>query len=114
MISVDEAQKVILSAIRPMQVEAVALSDSLGRTLACEVVSPLSHPPWDNSAMDGYAVCGSDIKGATRTTPILLTVTEEIMAGNMPQKYVSHGEAAKIMTGAPMPCLLYTSPSPRD
>lgn len=103
MISVEEARKIILAEIRRMGQERVQLGFSLGRTLSEEIVSPLDHPPWDTSAMDGYAVRFADTAGATRSTPRTLKIIEEIPAGTMPQKTVRPGEASKIMTGAPLP-----------
>jgi len=103
MISVEEAQKIILSEIRRLGTERVPLSQSLGRILSEEVSSPLDHPPWDTSAMDGYAVRWSDTAGASRATSRRLKIIEEIPAGTLPQKKVQPGEASKIMTGAPLP-----------
>ncbi|HZR45187.1 MAG TPA: gephyrin-like molybdotransferase Glp, partial [Candidatus Manganitrophaceae bacterium] len=103
MISVEEAQKIILAEIRRMGTERVLLSLSLGRTLSEALTSPLDHPPWDTSAMDGYAVRWSDTAGASRGAGRVLKIIEEIPAGTMPQKTVRTGEASKIMTGAPLP-----------
>jgi molybdopterin molybdotransferase len=103
MISVEEARKIILDEIRRMGTERVQLSLSLGRTLSEELVSPLDHPPWNTSAMDGYAVRWNDTAGASRDAARTLKIIEEIPAGTMPQKKVQSGEASKIMTGAPLP-----------
>ena len=103
MISVEEAQKINLAEIRRMGTERVLLSLSLGRTLSEALTSPLDHPPWDTSAMDGYAVRWNDTAGASRDAGRALKIIEEIPAGTMPQKTVRTGEAAKIMTGAPLP-----------
>ncbi len=103
MISVDEAQEKILSQIPRMPAESLFLSASLGRTLASDMVSSVDHPPWNASAMDGYAVVGADTDGASQNSPVKLTVVEEVRAGQMPNKKVGRGEAAKVMTGAPIP-----------
>lgn len=103
MLSVEEAQKIILAEIRRIGAERISLSQALGRTLSEEMISPLDHPPWDTSAMDGYAVRYADTAGASRATARILKIIEEIPAGAMPQKTVQGGEASKIMTGAPMP-----------
>ncbi len=103
MISVEEAQKIILNEIKTMPPENILLSESLGRTLVQKIISPLDHPPWDTSAMDGYAVHFSDTTTASPETPRRLRVIETIPAGVLPKKTVKPGEAAKIMTGAPMP-----------
>lgn len=103
MISVEEAQKIILAEIRRMGTERVLLSNTLGRVLSEDLLSALDHPPWDTSAMDGYAVRWNDTAGASRTAPRFLKIIEEIPAGILPQKKVQPGEASKIMTGAPLP-----------
>ena len=103
MISVEEAQKFILDAVRPMGRERAGLLSCLGRVLAEDVESPRPVPPWDNSAMDGYALRSEDVRGATREAPGKLRVVEEIQAGVMARRRVGAGEAVKIMTGAPIP-----------
>ena len=103
MISVEDAQKSILDMIRPMGRERAGLLNSLGRVLAEDVHSSRSIPPWNNSAMDGYALRAEDVRGATRETPKGLRVVEEIQAGVVATHRVGPGEAIKIMTGAPIP-----------
>ncbi len=103
MLSVDEAQKIILAEMRPLESEAVPLALALGRCLAQDIVSTIDDPPWDRSAMDGYAVLSADTKNASHDAPCGLTVIENIPAGTMPQKKVVSGTASKIMTGAPIP-----------
>ncbi|MBN4054251.1 molybdopterin molybdotransferase MoeA [Nitrospira defluvii] len=103
MISVAEAQKLILDEIKVMGAERILLPNALGRTLCEDILSPLNHPPWNTSAMDGYAVRYTDTKTASRENPIRLKIIEEIPAGVLPQKTLGKGEAAKIMTGAPLP-----------
>ncbi len=103
MISVEEAQNSILEMIRPMGRERVGLLDSPGRVLAEDVQSPRPVPPWNNSAMDGYALRAEDVRGASRETPRKLRVIEEIQAGVVASRALGPGEAIKIMTGAPIP-----------
>ncbi|MFQ5580422.1 MAG: gephyrin-like molybdotransferase Glp [Nitrospiria bacterium] len=103
MITVEAARKIILAEIQIMGREKCLLSQALGRTLAEDIISPLNHPPWDTSAMDGYAVCKADILEASRSEPQKLTVVEHIPAGRLPEKKLSRGEVSKIMTGAPLP-----------
>jgi len=64
MISVDEARSIVLSHTLPMGLEKVDLLTSLGRVIGEEIIAPFNIPPWDNSAMDGYAVRFEDIKKA--------------------------------------------------
>jgi molybdopterin molybdotransferase len=103
MLSVEEAQKIILAEVHPLEAESVPLLLSLGRYLACDIVSAIDDPPWNRSAMDGYAVISKDTKQAFRDAPCTLTVIEKIPAGTIPQKKVISGTASKIMTGAPLP-----------
>lgn len=101
--SVQEASQRILAAIRPLDVESIALRDALGRVLATDVHSPIEHPPWDNSSMDGYAVRSADIREASAGTPVSLRVIDTVRAGQLPSSDVAPGTAIRIMTGAPIP-----------
>jgi len=99
MISPEKAlSQVIANAPRQPAVE-IALDTAVDRVLAEDIVSDVDMPPFDKSAMDGYAVCGDDVADA----PTELLVVEEIPAGCMPARSVGRGECAKIMTGAPIP-----------
>ena len=101
--SVAQAQSCILEHVSRMGTELIALHDSLNRVLACDVSANRNHPPYDVSAMDGYAVRHADIVEATSGVPVALTVVDDIRAGAMPQVKVLPGKAARIMTGAPVP-----------
>jgi molybdopterin molybdotransferase len=103
MISVDEALKIILDHTSATGMQRVSLLDAVGRVLGEDVHAARDHPPWDNSAMDGYAVHWEDVKSASRQNPAFLKIVEEIPAGYLPQRVVQKGEAARIMTGAPLP-----------
>jgi molybdopterin molybdotransferase len=103
MISVDEALEIILGTIQVLGLERVDILDSLGRVLGEDVHAPYNIPPWDNSAMDGYAVIHKDIEGASRQNPAVLTVVADLPAGYTAQRGISRGEAIRIMTGAPIP-----------
>lgn len=103
MLSVTEAVAQILEDIRPRALERVPLLDALGRVLAAPVVAPLTLPPWDNSAMDGYAVHAADVGGASEDRPVVLRVIETVAAGQFATLPVRPGEATRIMTGAPLP-----------
>src|ERR1700733_8725870 len=102
-VTVPEASAQILADIRPLPIERVPLLDALGRVLATPVVAPLTLPPWDNSAMDGYAVRAADVEGATPDPPTPLRVLELVAAGGQPRFAVGPGEATQVMTGAPVP-----------
>jgi molybdopterin molybdotransferase len=101
--SVREASERILAAITPLPAIAVPLRESLGLVLAEDVVSPIEHPPWDNSSMDGYAVHAADVSSATRDGPVVLPVLETVRAGQRPTRSVVSGTAIRVMTGAPVP-----------
>jgi molybdopterin molybdotransferase len=103
MISVEKAQSVILNQIQPTGTESLDLLHSLGRVLAEPVFSRRDHPPWNCSAMDGYAVRHEDVLDASEKKPVMLEVIEEIAAGALPTKIVGRGQASRIMTGAPVP-----------
>jgi molybdopterin molybdotransferase len=98
-LSVDEALERILSRIEPLERIEVALVDALGSILADPAVADRDVPPFRNSAMDGYAVRGSDVRAAGAR----LRVIGSVAAGAMPERSVGPGEAMRIMTGAPMP-----------
>jgi molybdopterin molybdotransferase len=102
-VSLTEALDVILSTIVASASEQVPLDAALGRTLADDVHSPIDHPPWDNSAMDGYAVRASDVAGATHERPAQLHIIEKVPAGGFPAQQVRAGTTIRIMTGAPIP-----------
>jgi len=101
--TVSDAVARIVAGIEPLSVERVALLDSLGRVLATPIVSPLTLPAWDNSAMDGYALRASDVDGASAEKPVSLTVLETVAAGAFPSRVVEAGTCTRIMTGAPLP-----------
>jgi len=98
-LSVAEAQKIILEAAAPLGAETVPSADGLGRALAEAVVSGRTLPPEDNSAMDGYAVRAADLA----TPPVALPVVYEVPAGVHAPRPLERGEAARILTGAPLP-----------
>jgi molybdopterin molybdotransferase len=93
----------ILGAASPLSTEDVKLTDSLGRALAADITASTPLPPWDNSAMDGYAVRGADVEGATQDRHVELAVTGVIHAGSRFDGVVRSGQAVRIMTGGPVP-----------
>jgi molybdopterin molybdotransferase len=103
MLTVTEASARILADIRPRPLERVGLLDSLGRVLGTPAVASYTLPHWDNSAMDGYAVRGDDVDGASAARPVRLRVLETIAAGAFGSRRVEPGTCARIMTGAPLP-----------
>jgi molybdopterin molybdotransferase len=93
----------MLAGIIPLSTERVPLSDAVGRVLAQDVVASVSLPPWDNASMDGFAVRADDVRGASTERPARLRVVQTIAAGKRPTRPIAAGEAARIMTGAPVP-----------
>ena len=104
LLSVEEARRGVLDAIAgPVGTETISTADGLGRVPATQVVAAVSLPPWDNSAMDGYAVRAADTAGATEDGPVRLTVTGDVPAGQAATEAVQAGAAFRIATGAPVP-----------
>lgn len=101
--SVGEATALILDGAAPLDTETVPYRALHGRVLGAAVRSPRDLPPWRNASMDGYAVRAADVAGASATVPRSLRVVESIGAGALPTRAISEGEAARIMTGAPVP-----------
>lgn len=101
--SVDEHLEDILGAIRPLEPIELTLPDAQGCVLVEDVMVPAALPPFDNSSMDGYAVRVADVTGATEEFPAVLTVIGDVAAGSGGLPTVGPGQAARIMTGAPLP-----------
>lgn len=103
MISVEEAQETILSKIRRLETEEVPILESLGRVLDEDILSEADIPPFNNSAMDGYAVRSADTSGAWPGEPVELKVLGDVAAGYVTEEAIGTGESIRIMTGAQMP-----------
>ncbi|MET3130509.1 molybdopterin molybdotransferase [Oxalobacteraceae bacterium GrIS 1.11] len=100
-LSVPQAQRLINDFIGPIQGrEKVALRAALGRVLADDVISPISVPAHDNSAMDGYALRGADLRLEHTVT---LAIVATVHAGHPSAVAIGPGQCARIMTGAVMP-----------
>ena len=93
-----EAARLIVASFQPLPAKRRPLRDALDAVLAEDVASPIDLPPWDNSAMDGYAVRAADLREGNT-----LAVIETIAAGQFPAKPVGAGQATRIFTGAPLP-----------
>lgn len=94
-----EAARLILEHFRPLPPERRPLREALDAVLAEDVSSPIDLPPWDNSAMDGYAARSADLEDAGTD----LDVIETVPAGQFPSKPIGAGQATRIFTGAPLP-----------
>jgi molybdopterin molybdotransferase len=96
---VEDARERILKNVKALAAEAVPLDRALGRVLARPVRATRAQPPFDGSAMDGYAVIASDVE----TAPVTLTMIGTSAAGHGFRGKVSKGQCVRIFTGAPMP-----------
>ncbi|MFF3504218.1 gephyrin-like molybdotransferase Glp [Streptomyces sp. NPDC003247] len=102
--SVDEHLEDILATVRPLDPIELQLPDAQGCVLVEDVTVEVSLPPFDNSSMDGYAVRVADVAGASEEFPAALEVVGDVAAGHAADLlHVGPGQAARIMTGAPLP-----------
>ncbi|MEU9016976.1 gephyrin-like molybdotransferase Glp [Actinomadura sp. NPDC048394] len=101
--TVDEHLTEILGSVAALPPLDLALLEAQGTVLAEPVTAPVPLPPFDNSAMDGYAVVAADIAGATEAEPVALPVVGDIVAGDPGVSAIRTGLTARIMTGAPLP-----------
>ncbi|MDD2721828.1 MAG: molybdopterin molybdotransferase MoeA [Gallionella sp.] len=98
-LSLNDAQACVLQRAAPLGTKEMDLLQSLGRVLAQEVKSNRDHPPYDVSAMDGYAVRAGDLAAI----PAQLKIVADIKAGELPAITLKAGQCARIMTGAKIP-----------
>ena len=99
MIPLWEAQRFVIDQCLPLEPRTLRLHDAVDCVVSEAVVATEPIPPFTNSSMDGYAVRAVDTRGA----PVRLTVVGSIMAGHVLNQDLAPGEAARIMTGAPLP-----------
>jgi molybdopterin molybdotransferase len=101
LLPIDEMERLIAARIAPVpETEDVALRAAAGRVLASDIVAPIDLPPFDNSAVDGYAVRHAHLNADSETR---LTVIDRVQAGHVAARAVASGQAIRIFTGAPMP-----------
>ncbi len=103
LLRVEEARARMLAGVLPLPTERVSLGRALGRVLAEPLDTRVSLPPWDNSAMDGFAVRSGDVTGASLAEPTILEVIGEVAAGHAPEASVREGTAVRVLTGALIP-----------
>ena len=103
MLSVEEARQQMLNTIPVLPTEKREILSCGGYVLAEALHAEENMPPFDNSAMDGYAVRAADVQNASEDEPAVLTIVETIAAGYAPTQQVETGQASRIMTGAVMP-----------
>lgn len=98
-----EALETILAHCEVLPAERIPAARALGCAVAEDVTAAVFHPPWDNSAMDGFAVHADDVSGASQEDSITLPVSDDIPAGAFPSGPLEPGTVARVMTGAPVP-----------
>lgn len=103
MIPVETARRLILERMTALPAATIPLLTALGRVLAEPIDSPISLPPFDNSAMDGYALRSADVADASLDRPCWLAIAAEMAAGTTRQPTLLAGQACRIMTGSPLP-----------
>ena len=103
LISVAEHRATLAALVAPTRVERLPLADCLGLALAEDLTAPIALPPFDNSAMDGYAVRASELSGASADNPVELPVAEDVPAGRVDSPPLRPGTVHRIMTGAQVP-----------
>ena len=103
MVSVEEALERVLSQVEPLELETVPLLEAVGRVAAVDVMSDCDIAPFDNAAMDGFAVRVEDLTHASADDPVICTVIEEVPAGSVYDGPINPGEVVRIMTGAAVP-----------
>jgi len=103
LLSVREAQQRILATFQPLPAVQTPLEQAIGCILAQDLLAANDLPLFDNSGMDGFAVRSADVQQATRQSAVTLKVVADIPAGTQPTVTLSADQAARIMTGAPLP-----------
>jgi molybdopterin molybdotransferase len=103
MISIEEAKRLIWDETPVLKKEKIEIIDSLGRVIAEDIISDFDIPPFDRSAMDGFAILSDDTFSASKENPVLLEVIGEIKAGDFKNFKIEKGNAISIMTGAKIP-----------
>lgn len=103
LLSVQAAQERILSLLEPVETESLPLTECIHRVLAQDIAAASDLPPFDNSSMDGFALRAADASAASPASPRTLRVVADIAAGAAPEVHLAPGQAARIMTGAPLP-----------
>lgn len=103
LLSVTEARQRILSHFQPVAAENLPLAECAKRVLAQDIAAATDLPLFDNSSMDGFALRAADVTTASPASPRTLRVVADIPAGSQLTVSLAKGEAARIMTGAPLP-----------
>jgi len=103
MLEPEEGLELLLETVDPLGAETIPLVEASGRVLAQEILARDDAPPFDRSAMDGYAVVAADLEGISAARPVRLKIQEEVPAGKVPELAVTTGVTSVVMTGSPVP-----------
>jgi len=103
LVSIDAHRADILDTIRPLPPTQLGITEAEGSVLAEDITASRPLPPFDNSAMDGYALIAADTAGAAKDAPVTLRVTGEVAAGDTGAYAVTPGTCLRITTGAKLP-----------
>lgn len=103
MLGFEEARQRILAGVGPLGLEEAAILAAPGRILGADLLAGRELPPYDHATMDGFALRAMDTRGASPERPARLAVGETLPAGTIPTQRIGPGQAARIMTGAPLP-----------
>ena len=103
LVSIDAHRADILDRIRPLPPTQLGITEAEGSVLAEDITASRPLPPFDNSAMDGYALIAADTAGAAKDAPVTLRVTGEVAAGDTGAYAVTPGTCLRITTGAKLP-----------
>jgi molybdopterin molybdotransferase len=103
MLEYEEALARILERVAAPHPERIPLTRAHGRILAERIVAPIDLPPFDNSAVDGFALRSADVRGASPGTPVALNLRGRVVAGERFDGQVDEGACVRILTGSPLP-----------
>jgi molybdopterin molybdotransferase len=103
LVDIEDARRAVLQSVTALPSEPLAIASALGRTLAEDVRSPAPVPPFDNSAMDGFAVCSEEVTAASERAPVALRLIGESRGGAPAREVLGRGQAVAISTGAVVP-----------
>ncbi|MCK6602684.1 MAG: molybdopterin molybdotransferase MoeA [Bacteroidetes bacterium] len=101
--SYEEAKSLILSTVKPIETVYVPIKKAQGNIISQDIVAGENLPPFNNAAMDGYAVKIKNILSATPEKPVLIDTLDDVPAGKLPTTRLRSGTTVKVMTGAPVP-----------
>lgn len=101
--SLETAVEMLLQCVQPVGTEKISIKSALGRVLSEDLFAPINLPPFNRSPLDGYAVRSEDIATAAPDRPVLLEIRQEIPVGSYSTIELGRNQAAKVMTGSPLP-----------